>query len=87
MMTLQGYTVFTRPHKIHNNYTVTFGRDAHSQNQIKRIEMLLVSRKEDREYNVKLKKIEDQFDEEVWKAESKRSQALLEAKEEKDQAS
>ncbi|MEZ9699255.1 hypothetical protein AB4455_07880 [Vibrio sp. 10N.261.46.E12] len=45
------------------------------------------SQKEDREYNAKLKKIEDQFDEEVWKAESKRSQALLKAKNEKDQAS
>ncbi|MEZ8198380.1 hypothetical protein [Vibrio splendidus] len=49
--------------------------------------LLSRAQKEDREYNAKLKKIEDQFDEEVWKAESKRSQALLEAKEEKDQAS
>ena len=50
-------------------------------------DLLSRAQKEDREYNAKLKKIEDQFDEEVWKAESKRSQALLEAKEEKDQAS
>lgn len=45
------------------------------------------AQKEEREFNSKLKKIEDEFDEEVWSAESKRSQALLKAKAEKDQVS
>lgn len=58
-----------------------------SDNAATEDDLLSRTQKEDREYNAKLKKIEDQFDEEVWKSESKRSQALLKAKSEKDQAS
>ncbi|WP_318502899.1 hypothetical protein [Photobacterium leiognathi] len=45
---------------------------------------LTASQQEEEQYEAKIKEIEENFDEAVWTAESKRSEALLKAKAEKD---